>query len=101
MRRGCAEQAPGLLEPLRRVVPFDACFIGLLHQDRREHLSLVQNGYDDGSAHTSPARRRWPTSSCSDCRPDAVRPRDGDGRPPEPPGQFTAAVTVSPPGSSV
>jgi DNA-binding CsgD family transcriptional regulator len=44
---GVVERAEALLEPLRRVVPFDASFIGLLHPDRREHLSLVQNGYDD------------------------------------------------------
>jgi DNA-binding CsgD family transcriptional regulator len=41
------ERAEALLEQLRRVVPFDASFLGLLHPDCREHLSLVQNGYDD------------------------------------------------------
>jgi DNA-binding CsgD family transcriptional regulator len=41
------ERAEALLERLRRVVPFDACFVGVLHPDRREHLPLVQDGYDD------------------------------------------------------
>jgi DNA-binding CsgD family transcriptional regulator len=41
------DRAMALLEPLRRVIPFDGAWIGLLHPERRGHLSLVQSGYDD------------------------------------------------------
>jgi DNA-binding CsgD family transcriptional regulator len=41
------DRAAALLEPLRRVIPFEGAWIGLLDPERRAHLSLVQYGYDD------------------------------------------------------
>jgi DNA-binding CsgD family transcriptional regulator len=41
------ERAAALLEPLRRVIPFEGAWIGLLDPERRAHLSLVQYGYDN------------------------------------------------------
>src|SRR3954447_2126812 len=41
------ERAAALLEPLRRVIPFEGAWIGLLDPEHRGHLSLVQYGYDD------------------------------------------------------
>ena len=41
------ERAAALLEPLRRVIPFEGAWIGLLDPERGAHLSLVQYGYDD------------------------------------------------------
>jgi DNA-binding CsgD family transcriptional regulator len=32
---------------LHRIVPFDASFLALLHPDRRDHLALIRQGYDD------------------------------------------------------
>jgi len=43
------DRASALLEPLRRVIPFGGAWIGLLDPERREHLSLVQDGYNDGT----------------------------------------------------
>jgi DNA-binding CsgD family transcriptional regulator len=41
------DRAEALVEQLRRVIPFDGAWIGLLDPERRAHLSLVQSGYDD------------------------------------------------------
>ena len=41
------DRAAALLEPLRRVIPFEGAWIGLLDPERRAHLSLVQYGYED------------------------------------------------------
>jgi len=41
------DRAAALLEPLRRVIPFEGAWIGLLDPERRAHVSLVQSGYDD------------------------------------------------------
>jgi DNA-binding CsgD family transcriptional regulator len=40
-------RAEALLEPLQRVIHFDACFLGLLHPELRELVPLVKRGYDD------------------------------------------------------
>ena len=52
-----AERAAALLEPLRRVVPFQGAWIGLLDPERHEHVPLVSPGYDDRlrAFFTSPA----------------------------------------------
>jgi DNA-binding CsgD family transcriptional regulator len=42
-----AERAKALLEPLRRVTPFDAAWICLLDVERRGFVSLVTDGYSD------------------------------------------------------
>jgi DNA-binding CsgD family transcriptional regulator len=44
---GPVERAGNLLEVVRRLVPFEASFVALLHPDRREHLALVRSGYDE------------------------------------------------------
>jgi DNA-binding CsgD family transcriptional regulator len=44
---GAVERADALLGALRRLMPFDASFVALLHPERREHLSLVRSGYDE------------------------------------------------------
>jgi DNA-binding CsgD family transcriptional regulator len=51
------ERASALLEPLRRVVPYQAGRIALLDPERREHVLLAERGYDDRmcSWFTSPA----------------------------------------------
>ncbi|MCW2565964.1 MAG: helix-turn-helix transcriptional regulator [Mycobacterium sp.] len=46
-RGGVAERAAALLERLHRLVPYDASFVALVQPDRREHLYLVRNGYDE------------------------------------------------------
>jgi DNA-binding CsgD family transcriptional regulator len=43
---GVVQRAEALLEPLRRLIRFDAAYIALLHPQRREHLALVRHGYD-------------------------------------------------------
>lgn len=44
---GIEERAQALLEPLRRVVPFEAAWLGLLDPERREHVALAFQGSDD------------------------------------------------------
>jgi DNA-binding CsgD family transcriptional regulator len=41
------DRAEALLEPLRRVFPFEGAWIGLLDPERHAHLLLVQHGHDD------------------------------------------------------
>jgi DNA-binding CsgD family transcriptional regulator len=41
------ERARALMVALRRVVPFEAGWIGLLDPERREHVPLAVHGYDD------------------------------------------------------
>jgi len=43
------ERARALMAELRRVVPFEAGWIGLLDPERREHVPLSVQGYDDRS----------------------------------------------------
>jgi GAF domain-containing protein len=44
---GLDERAQALLESLRRVVPFQSGWIGLLDPERRQHVPLVVHGYDE------------------------------------------------------
>jgi DNA-binding CsgD family transcriptional regulator len=44
---GIKERAQALLEPLHRVVPFQAAWIGLLDPERREQVVLADQGYPD------------------------------------------------------
>jgi DNA-binding CsgD family transcriptional regulator len=41
-------RAEAILEPLSRVMPFQAAWISLFDADNREHLPLVSQGYPDG-----------------------------------------------------
>jgi hypothetical protein len=76
------ERAAALLEPLHRLVPFQAARIALLDQGRRQLVPLVSPGYDDRirAYGTSPAavaetelvglhRARPPTFQTSTVRP--------------------------------
>ncbi|MHA6794171.1 LuxR C-terminal-related transcriptional regulator [Pseudonocardia bannensis] len=43
---GIQQRAEALLEPLHRVMPFQAGFLALLDPEQAEHRTLVMNGYD-------------------------------------------------------
>ncbi|MHA6792640.1 helix-turn-helix domain-containing protein [Pseudonocardia bannensis] len=42
-------RAEAMLEPLRRIVPFDAIWMATLDPERREHTQLAARGYDDAT----------------------------------------------------
>ena len=73
---GVVERVDALLDRLRQVFPCDASFVALLHPDRREHLYLVRNGYDDRAcAYLDSAEFRTDVELCG-------------GRPTRPPGRL-------------
>jgi GAF domain-containing protein len=45
--RSVEERAEACLESLLQVTPFQAGWIGLLDPERREHVLLAHQGYDD------------------------------------------------------
>jgi DNA-binding CsgD family transcriptional regulator len=47
---GPAERAAAMLEPLHRLLPFDAAWLALCDEDRRGHRSLVSTGWDRRTA---------------------------------------------------
>ena len=59
---GPAERAAAMLEPLHRLLPFDAAWLAPCDEDRRGHRSLVSTG---GTAEPPPTwtGRWWSTRS--------------------------------------
>lgn len=51
---GLEERARALLDSLRRVVPFQAGWLGLLDPEHRVHVPLVVQGYEDRFSPSSP-----------------------------------------------